>query len=421
MLRTSNVRLPPSSLFQAERKSKTEVDDAKDEKAILKLMKSTLPQFCNETDWELTIFELKLILARVWPHKDDMDIIEYMTSAIPYGTYTKDMEIRADNLIYYALTTSAKKGSYAKLQIVAACHHDAVPCVLVNEGKKLFQMFQGLFTMTNLHKASLPTIRAAFHSIKQHEKESILAYTSRVDIIVATLAKLGEKVSTGLWIFALGNGLRQEYKKCKDGILYNEKGFDNILSVKNRLISEEAVLLSQNQQHHLNEKATKVSEDEIALKLKETKLTKKQTKDVAKEAKDKEAKDKAADDTALVFIKGKGGKGTPRGRDTSWDAWNSNDPLWNQLWTQPWTPPAKGKGKGKSQHQAATSFDPQGLWCDIHQKFGHSTDWCFDNPNRTGGKPTPATRPWCDACNSYGHTSATCWANPPGPPKGKGK
>ena len=110
MLCTSNVRLPPSSLIHAEHKSKAEVDDAKDEKAILKLMKSTLPQFCNETDWELTIFELKLILARVWPHKDDMDIIEYMTRAIPYGTYTTDMEIRADNLIYYALTTSAKKG-----------------------------------------------------------------------------------------------------------------------------------------------------------------------------------------------------------------------------------------------------------------------------------------------------------------------
>ena len=69
-------------------------------------MKSILPQFSNETDWELAIFELKLILARVWPHKDDMDITEYMTSAFTYGTYTKDMEIRADNLIYYALTTS---------------------------------------------------------------------------------------------------------------------------------------------------------------------------------------------------------------------------------------------------------------------------------------------------------------------------
>ena len=59
-------------------------------------------------------------------------------------------------------------------------------------------MFQGLFTMTNLHQASLPTVRAEFYTIlTQHEKETILAYTSRVDIIVATLAKLGEKVSTG--------------------------------------------------------------------------------------------------------------------------------------------------------------------------------------------------------------------------------
>ena len=62
---TSHGRLPPSSPIHAERKSKAEVDDAKDDKAILKIMKSTLPQFSNETDWELSIFELKLILARV--------------------------------------------------------------------------------------------------------------------------------------------------------------------------------------------------------------------------------------------------------------------------------------------------------------------------------------------------------------------
>jgi hypothetical protein len=55
---------------------------------------------------------------------------------------------------------------------------------------------------------------------------------SRVDIIVATLAKLGERVSTGAWIHALGNGLRDEYKECKDGILYNKTGYDNVLSVK---------------------------------------------------------------------------------------------------------------------------------------------------------------------------------------------
>jgi hypothetical protein len=261
--------------------------------------------------------------------------------------------------------------------------------------------------MTNLHQASLPTVRAEFYTITQQEKETILAYTSRVDIIVATLAKLGEKVSTGAWIYALGNGLRQEFKECRDGILYSKTGFDNVMSVKTKLLSEEAVLTSKSKKHHQHAKTTTDVNDEIALKLQETKLSKKTAKDAAKES-----KDKAAEDAALLYIKGKGGKGPPKSKDNGWNTWN--DPQWNQ----PWTAPAKGKGKGKD---TAKPFDPQGLWCDIHQKYGHSTEWCFDNPNRTGGKPTPATRPWCDSCNSYGHTSATCWANPSGPPKGKGK
>jgi hypothetical protein len=54
---------------------------------------------------------------------------------------------------------------------------------------------------------------------------------------------------------------------------------------------------------------------------------------------------------------------------------------------------------------------------------GHSTDWCFDNPYRTGGPPIPTSRTWwCDSRNSYGHTSDTCWAKNPSPnSKGKGK
>jgi hypothetical protein len=28
-------------------------------------------------------------------------------------------------------------------------------------------------------------------------------------------------------------------------------------------------------------------------------------------------------------------------------------------------------------------FDPQQLWCDIRQLYGHSTDWCYENPHRT--------------------------------------
>ncbi len=147
-------------------------------------MKSTLLKFSNETDWEMAIFELGLVLDRAWPHKEEMDIMDYMTSFTHRRSSSGDMEARADRLIYFALTLSAKKDSYAKLQILASCHRDAMPCVMKNEGKKLFQMFQALFTMANLHQASLPTVRTEFYSIVQKDKETILAYSSRVDIIV---------------------------------------------------------------------------------------------------------------------------------------------------------------------------------------------------------------------------------------------
>ena len=63
---------PPMSQKQPSM-SKEEENNAKDEKSIVKLMKSTLPKFSNEADWEMAIFELGLVLDRVWPHKDRMD------------------------------------------------------------------------------------------------------------------------------------------------------------------------------------------------------------------------------------------------------------------------------------------------------------------------------------------------------------
>ncbi len=47
----------------------------------------------------------------------------------------------------------------------------------------------------------------------------------------------------------MGNGLKHEFKDCKDGILYNRPGYDIILSVKTKLLSEEAVLTSKNKQY----------------------------------------------------------------------------------------------------------------------------------------------------------------------------
>ena len=85
---------------------------------MVKLMKSKLPLFSNEHDWEMASFELGLVLDRVWPHKSALDICHYLQT--DYSHFDKDMAKRADSLIYFALT---------------------IPCVMRNEGKKLYQMF----------------------------------------------------------------------------------------------------------------------------------------------------------------------------------------------------------------------------------------------------------------------------------------
>ncbi len=232
---------------------------------MVKLMKSALPQFSNEQDWEMASFELTLVLDRVWPHKQAMNISDYLHTT--YAHHDRDIARRADILIYFALTLSAKKDSNAKLQILAACHTDAVPSVMRNEGKKLFQMFESLFTMTTLHTANLPSMSKQFYDISQKDMESVLAYTSRVDVIVATMAKLGEQVSPGAWIYALGNGLRSEYKDTKDGILYNKQGYETVLSVKTKILSEEAILKDKRAATKPALTSTKEMHDEIAMKI----------------------------------------------------------------------------------------------------------------------------------------------------------
>jgi hypothetical protein len=86
--------------------------------------------------------------------------------------------------------------------------------------------------------------------------------------------------------------------------------------------------------------------------------------------------------------------------DNKWNEWPNQDP-------GKWTPPTKGgKGKGKDDKR----FDPQSLWCEIHQTYGHSTDWCYENPNRTGGPPRNHESLWCETCNRPGHVSTSCYA-----------
>ncbi len=212
------------------------------------------------------------------------------------------MENRADRLIYFALTLSAKKDSYAKMQILASCHKE----------KKLYQMFNSSFNMTNLHQASLPTVRAEFYSILQKENESILKYSARVDTIVSTMAKLGERVSSGAWIYALGNGLCNEFKESKAGILYNKDGYETVLSVKTKLLSEEAVLNSKSKKESVVTTSKEIDKhDEIALT--SLKLTEKHKKSPAKIPDD--SKEQA------LLLKGKGGKGAPKGKGHSKGKW----------------------------------------------------------------------------------------------------
>ncbi len=68
---------------------------------------------------------------------------------------------------------------------------------------------------------------------------------------------------------------------------------------------------------------------------------------------------------------------------------------WQQPQGNAWRPP---NGKGKPSNKTK-------LWCDIHQAYGHSADWCFSNPNRTGGPLTPE---WCDHHQSFEHSTAAC-------------
>ena len=79
------------------------------------------------------------------------------------------------------------------------------------------------------------------------------------------MAKLGERISPGAWIYALGNGLRLEFRECKDGILYNKDGFNTVMSVKTKLLSEEAVLTSQTKKASMTPLLSKTVDDEIAL------------------------------------------------------------------------------------------------------------------------------------------------------------
>ena len=225
------------------------------------------------------------------------------------------------------------------------------------------------------------------------------------------MAKLGERVSSSAWIYALGNGLRAEFKESKDGVLYSKPGYQTVLEVKNKLLSEEAVLSSQSQKTS----TTHSHDDEIALSTlkpqnpKKSSLKKTDKTVTFTPPPEPETESNSALTDKALWLKGKRGKQTTKGKG------KAQPGSWDRTWTpEPtWSPPSKGKGRSKG-------WDRPPLWCDFHQCYGHSTDWCFDNPNRTGGKPLPNDALWCESCNRSGHTAAMCYATTIRAPQSKG-
>ncbi len=63
--------------------------------------------FSDGTEWEAVVFELEVNLEKVWKYSSEMDIVDYLQGF----TQTCDQKFidKADEMIYYALVTAAKK------------------------------------------------------------------------------------------------------------------------------------------------------------------------------------------------------------------------------------------------------------------------------------------------------------------------
>ncbi len=140
--------------------------------------------------------------------------MDYLIGTRPYCD--QKLIDKADKLIYYALVTAAKRDSFARKQIMASRHADAVPQVQRNEGLKLFNLFQEIFMNKSKSQANLPNSLLNFNQMKMTTKESLKEYISRVDLAVSDLALLNEKVSINSWLFILANGLRPEFSVTRN-------------------------------------------------------------------------------------------------------------------------------------------------------------------------------------------------------------
>jgi transposase InsO family protein len=292
-------------------------DEEKDYKSI------KIPQFSDGTEWDAVVFELEVNLEKYWKHQNDLDIVDYLNGISMYCD--QKFIDKADEIIYHAIVTAAKRDSFARKQIMASRHDDAVPQVKRNEGLKLFNLFQDIFTNKSKSKANLPNALLSFNQMKMTTKELAKDYISRVDSAVSDLALLNEKVSINSWIFILANGLRPEFAVTRKGVLFMEQGYGSIKEVKDKILQEETI------------------------------------NGIGKPEKLKTQNDSKDSETAYAAIEGKcyhcGRKGHKKEdcRDLKKET-------------------AK-EGSKKKMNQ---------YWCDICYMAGHSTDYCFKNPSNKG-------------------------------------
>jgi hypothetical protein len=210
--------------------SKAKIRDDEDYKSI------KIPQFSDGSDWDAVAFELEINLEKFWKHQNDLDIVDYLNGEPQYCD--QQFIDKAYKLIYYAIVTAAKRDSFARKQIMASRHDDAVPQVERNQGLKLFNLFQDIFMNKSKSQANLPNALLTFNQMKMMTKESAKDYISRVGLAVSDLALLKEKVSVNSWIFILANGLRPEFSVTRKGLFFMEKGYGSIMEVKNKILQE---------------------------------------------------------------------------------------------------------------------------------------------------------------------------------------
>jgi hypothetical protein len=97
-----------------------------------------IPPFSDGTEWESVVFELKCSLEKYSKH-DDLDIVDYLQGI--QQKCAPELIAKADKIIYNALVTASKRDSFARKQIMASRHADAVPQAERNQGLKLFNLF----------------------------------------------------------------------------------------------------------------------------------------------------------------------------------------------------------------------------------------------------------------------------------------